>query len=267
MSDDSRLMFLGATGLASLRSARAVVVGAGGSGSHIIQQLAHLGVGEVIAIDPDGLERSNVNRVVLSHYRAVGQPKAELISHRLRKLGRVQPIVLRIEEADSISALQSSDVCFSAVDHFGTRHLIEYFARMALVPVIDVGMQITVEGSGESRRVTSAGGQVVTSLPGGACFRCLGFLSDELLTRERNRYAGTQIEYEQQVISINGLLASQAITNMLGLFAGFVAPAGVTRYISYNALTASLRAHPLLQGVDMNACPHYPLKDAGWSAR
>jgi molybdopterin-synthase adenylyltransferase len=267
MNDDSRLMFLGATGLASLRGARAVVVGAGGSGSHLIQQLAHLGVGEIIAIDPDDLERSNVNRVVLSHYRAVGQAKADLIAYRLRKVGRVQGMVLRIEEPDAISALQSADICFSAVDHFGTRHIIEYFARMALVPVIDVGMQITVEGDDESRRVTSAGGQVVTSLPGGACFRCLGFLTDELLTRERNRYAGTQVEYEQQVISVNGLLASQAVTNMLGLFAGFVALSGLARYISYNALTGTMRPHPLLSGVDLNACPHYPLQDAGWSAR
>lgn len=138
---------------------------------------------------------------------------------------------------------------------------------MALVPVIDVGMQIKVEGEGENRRVTSAGGQVVTSLSGGACFWCLGFLSEELLTRERNRYAGTQIEYEQQVISINGLLASQAITNMLGLLAGFVGATGVRRYISYNALTATMRAHPLLDGINVDTCPHYPLEDAGWSAR
>ncbi len=267
MNDDSRLAFLGATGLASLRSARAVVVGTGGSGSHLVQQLAHLGVGETIAIDPDNLERSNVNRVVLSHYRVIGQPKAELIAHRLRKLARVQPLVMRIEEADSIQGLQSADICFSAVDHFGTRHVIEYFARMALVPVIDVGMQIRVEGEGDTRRVVSAGGQVVTSIPGEACFWCLGFLSDELLARERNRYAGTQVDYEQQVISVNGLLASQAITNMLGLFAGFVGPSGVTRYTSYNALTGNMRSHPLLSGVDVNVCPHYPLKDAGWAVR
>lgn len=264
--DDSRLAFLGSGGLERLRNLRIVVVGAGGSGSHIIQQLAHLRVKLITAIDPQDLERSNINRVVLSHYRAVGKPKAETIAYRLRKLGTpIQPMACSVESPDAVNAIQCADICFGAVDHFGTRNIIEYFARAALVPVIDVGMLIKPDAKNGS--ITSAGGQIVTSLPGSACFWCMGFLNDELLTRERTRYADGVEAFEQQVISINGLLASQAVTNMLGLFTGFAGRAGITPYISYNALDSGMRPHPNLLGVDLTSCPHYPVKDAGWVAR
>jgi hypothetical protein len=262
--DDSRLAFLGLEGLRRLRELRVVVIGAGGSGSHIVQQLAHLRVQSIVSVDPDVLERSNVNRVVLSSYNLVGSPKAEILERRLRGLRTdIEPIVDRVETADAIAAVQSADICFGAVDHWGTRNLIEYFARMALVPVIDVGMQITLGHDGRGAPIASAGGQVVTSLPAGACFRCMGFLTEELLTRERVDYAGGNANFVQQVISINGVLASQAVTNMLGLFAGFAGPAGVGRYISYNALTQSMSGHPNLIGIDLDSCEHYHLEDAG----
>jgi hypothetical protein len=138
---------------------------------------------------------------------------------------------------------------------------------MAYVPLIDVGMQITPGRNADGPQVLSAGGQVVTSLPGGACFWCMDFLRDDLLTRERTEYAGGVRALEQQVVSINGLLASQAITNMLGLFAGFAGPGGVTRYISYNALDQTMRSHPSLFGVALGTCSHYPAEGAGWVVR
>jgi len=267
--DDSRLRFLG-DGIRRVRDARVTVVGAGGTGSHIVQQLAHLGLQAIILIDPDTLDPSNINRVVLSHAGFVGKPKTLIPTKRLRKLNTdIVPISESLESADAIAALQSSDLCFGAVDHFGTRHLIEYFARMALVPVIDVGTQIVPSFDKGARKTgaTSAGGQVVTSIPGEACFWCMGFLSDGLLTRERTRYADGDAQFEQQVISMNGILASQAVTNMLALFAGFVGPAGLTRYISYNALTQQMGAHPNLIGLNVDDCTHYDVISAGWAAR
>lgn len=268
MNDDSRLAFLGDVGLARIRSLRLAVVGAGGSGSHIVQQLAHLGVEHITVIDPDRLERSNVNRVVMSHYRLTGQPKAEILQWRLRKLtSRIETIVEPVESPDAIAAMQQCDLCFGAVDHWGTRNLVEYFCRMAYVPVIDVGMQITPARSQEERAIASAGGQIVTSVPGAACFWCMNFLSEDLLTRERTDYANGARAYEQQVVSINGLLASQAVTNMLALFAGFAGPGGMTRYISYNALEQTMRPHPNLVGVVLDNCSHFAPEGAGWAVR
>jgi tRNA A37 threonylcarbamoyladenosine dehydratase len=55
-----RQTFLGSR--ARLSSATVAIVGLGGGGSHIIQQLAHLGVGHLVGIDHDRAEDSNLNR-------------------------------------------------------------------------------------------------------------------------------------------------------------------------------------------------------------
>src|SRR5260370_36729390 len=54
----------GATALARLRSASVGVVGNGGGGSHVIQQLAYLGIGNFVLVDGDRAEGSNLNRLV-----------------------------------------------------------------------------------------------------------------------------------------------------------------------------------------------------------
>jgi len=45
-------LVVGGEGQANLRRARVAVVGSGRGGSHVIQQLAYLGVGEILVIDP-----------------------------------------------------------------------------------------------------------------------------------------------------------------------------------------------------------------------
>jgi len=64
MNDFSRQSFLGTRAEDILANTRATIVGLGGGGSHIAQQLAHIGVGEIRLLDPDKIEASNLNRLV-----------------------------------------------------------------------------------------------------------------------------------------------------------------------------------------------------------
>jgi len=61
MNERSRMSFLG-DGLPWLRGATMTVIGAGGGGSHIVQQIAHLQVGQLTIADHDHLEDTNVQR-------------------------------------------------------------------------------------------------------------------------------------------------------------------------------------------------------------
>jgi molybdopterin-synthase adenylyltransferase len=49
----------------SLREKKVIVVGCGGLGGHIIEQLARLGIGHITAIDGDVFDESNLNRQLL----------------------------------------------------------------------------------------------------------------------------------------------------------------------------------------------------------
>src|SRR5512144_2796704 len=53
------------------------VIGCGGLGGYVVEELARLGVGRLKAIDPDIFEEHNLNRQLMSTITALGQPKVE----------------------------------------------------------------------------------------------------------------------------------------------------------------------------------------------
>src|SRR5512147_2658552 len=61
----------------TLFNARAAVIGCGGLGGYVIEELARLGVGTITAVDPDVFEEHNLNRQLYSSPALLGQPKAE----------------------------------------------------------------------------------------------------------------------------------------------------------------------------------------------
>lgn len=258
MIDTSRMSFLGAPGLARLRAATATVVGAGGGGSHIVQQLAHIGIGRIVVIDPDRLETSNVNRVVGVTYRDIGRGKANLLVKRFSSLGaQLVAVHARAETLQGRRWIARSDVVLGGLDGFRPRDNVERICRSALVPYIDIGLTITI---GQAGTVSAVGGQIVTSVPNGPCLRCVGVITDESLARDREEYvAGPP---EQQVIPMNGILASQAVTIALALLTGFSTSHPLPPHLLYDGLEHSLRSNTYLPDVP---CPHYPLEDAGWA--
>jgi len=72
-----------------LRSAVAVV-GCGGLGGYVIEELARLGVGQIVAIDPDRFEEHNLNRQLLSSPAALGETK---VTAAARRVGEINPAV------------------------------------------------------------------------------------------------------------------------------------------------------------------------------
>ena len=57
-------LVVGGPGQEILRHTKVAVVGLGGGGSHVVQQLGYIGIGEIIVIDPDRVDRTNLHRVV-----------------------------------------------------------------------------------------------------------------------------------------------------------------------------------------------------------
>lgn len=256
--NDTRLSFLGAEGLTALRESIVSIAGVGGGGSHIAQQLAHLGVGTINLLDHDVLEPWNLDRVVGSTSGDIGRLKVEIVRERYGwARSNVIAIPERIESAASIEALQSSDFVFGAVDRFRVRDDLERVSRQALVPYIDVGLGIRVT----KEQVTSAAGQVVLSSPGRACLRCMEVIDEINLARDKEEYVETG-EPDQQVISMNGVLASEAVNIFICLVTGYARRYQIPRYLTYNALLHELKPHPFF-GFSNEACNHYPIKDAG----
>lgn len=76
----------GPDGQTRLKAARVLVVGCGGLGSPVIQYLAAAGVGELVLVDDDVVELSNLNRQVLHRNADIGRRKAERAAEWVREL-------------------------------------------------------------------------------------------------------------------------------------------------------------------------------------
>jgi molybdopterin-synthase adenylyltransferase len=210
-----RQSFLGADSEIVLCRSRAALVGLGG-GSHIAQQLAHIGLGNFLVIDPDIIEDTNLNRLVGGTLEDVrlGTAKVDIAERVIKSVNSSAEVVKRLGNwTEATAELRDADVIFSCVDSIGCRSELESFTRRFLIPLIDIGMDVH-ESSGEF----SIGGQVMLSMPGKPCMRCMGLVTDEALAKEAARYGAAG--GKPQVVWPNGTLASIAV----GFFMKLVTP-------------------------------------------
>jgi hypothetical protein len=191
-------------------------VGLGGGGSHIAQQLAHIGLGNFLLIDPDFIEDTNLNRLVGGTLEDVrlGAAKVDIAERVIKPVNPAAEVVKRLASWTEVTAeLRDVDVIFACVDSMSCRSELESFARRFLIPLIDIGIDVH-ESSGEF----SIGGQVMLSMPGKPCMRCMGLVTDEALAKEAARYGAAG--GKPQVVWPNGTLASIAV----GFFMKLVTP-------------------------------------------
>jgi bacteriocin biosynthesis cyclodehydratase domain-containing protein len=103
-----------------LRAARVVVFGVGGLGGWAAWALACCGVGELLLIDGDEVEVSNLNRQILYTENDVGEPKAEIAARRLEAFNSaiaIETIPRRLAgEADVAAAIEGYDFVLDAAD-------------------------------------------------------------------------------------------------------------------------------------------------------
>lgn len=215
--DFSRQSFLGEHAADTLANVRVAIVGLGGGGSHIAQQLAHLGVGHFRFVDPDQIEASNLNRLVGATQSDVDNAAfkvdiAERMVTAIRPWATVESAKQTWQQADEL--LKDAHVIFGCVDGYQQRDFLESAARRFCIPYIDIGMDIAKIAEGHF----AIAGQMILSLPEGPCMRCLGFLTPERLAKEENRYGDAGVN--PQVIWTNGTLASLAV----GTFVKLIAP-------------------------------------------
>jgi adenylyltransferase/sulfurtransferase len=155
---------VGAEGQRRLKSARVLLVGAGGLGSPAALYLAAAGVGTLGIVDDDRVELGNLHRQVLHGTGGLGQPKTDSASSRLHDLNpevRVEAIRERLTSANALALFSRYDVVVDGSDNFPTRYLVNDTAVLT-------GRRY-VYGS-----IFRFDGQVsVFAAPGGPCYRCL----------------------------------------------------------------------------------------------
>lgn len=76
---------LGKEGLEKIKNSKIVLFGLGGVGSYIAEALARIGVQNLIIVDGDVVDITNINRQLIANMETIGRNKAELVKERDRK--------------------------------------------------------------------------------------------------------------------------------------------------------------------------------------
>lgn len=242
---DRQIRAFGAEGQRIIQRLRVAIVGLGGTGSILAQQLVHLGIRDFILIDPDTVEETNLNRVVGAIHTDVGHPKVEVSKRYITTFSsatRVECVSGNVVYASVARNLIDADIIFGCTDSHGSRSVIQQVSYQYLIPFLDVGSTITTDKG----LVTGIFGRVQLLSPGEPCLWCSNLLSSEEVRRDMmNEYERKADPYIQgahepapSVISLNGTVVSLAITMLLGLVTS--APIHA-KHIIYNALTSTLR--------------------------
>jgi hypothetical protein len=209
----SHAQAFGAGTTALLGQLSVAVVGCSGTGSPLVEQLARLGVGELVLVDDDRVEERNLNRIVNSTAAdAVGRrPKAEVLADAVRRMDlgtRVRAVVANLWNREAAEAVAGCDVLFGCVDTHEGRFLMNLLASHYLLAYFDVGVRLDAVAAGPDRgRIREVCGSVHYLLPGGS-----SLVSRGLVSLDRVRAEGLRRRSPAAYAREAGRVTSQAWT-------------------------------------------------------
>ena len=118
---------VGVAGQRKLKSARVLLVGAGGLGSPAALYLAAAGVGTIGIVDFDVVDQTNLQRQILHGTSRVGVSKLQSAEERLRDINpnvRVEAFETRLTSENALDIIRDFDVVADGTDNFPTRYLV-----------------------------------------------------------------------------------------------------------------------------------------------
>jgi NAD(P)-dependent dehydrogenase (short-subunit alcohol dehydrogenase family) len=144
-----------------LRTLSVAVVGCSGTGSIVVEQLARLGAGKIVLIDPDNVEEKNLNRILNSGKEDayLGRKKVQVLASAIARMGlgqEVFPLPLDLSNKVAVQAVAECDIVFGCMDGVEGRHLLNRIATFYTVPYFDVGVRLQADGHGGVESITGA---------------------------------------------------------------------------------------------------------------
>ena len=208
------------------------IVGCGGTGSAVAEQLVRLGVRKFVLVDPDTLSQSNLTRVIGSVATDVGRRKVDVTGDHLQAVApgtQCERISSMLTLNHAARRLLRCDIVFGCSDDNAGRLILSRLPTYLLTPVIDCGVMLS---SDAANQLTGIHGRVTTVVPGQACLLCrdridVARAAAELMTpEERSRlenegYAPALGRIEPAVVTFTSLVAATAVSELLERLIGY----------------------------------------------
>lgn len=215
-----------------LKKMKIGVLGCSGTGSPTIEQLVRLGVGNIVIIDPDTIEKKNLNRIINSKMSdaEVSRSKVETIQAAINGIGlgtKVFPYSVNLyDSSEALHELITCDVIFGCVDSVDGRHLLSQLTNFYLIPFFDIGVRLDADGKGGIENIYASINYIQ---PGCSTLLSRGIYTSERLfndgllrqdpiefaKREKAGYVHNANVDRPAVISINMQISSMAVIELL----------------------------------------------------
>jgi hypothetical protein len=245
---ERQLPLFGKEGQEKIRESFVAVVGAGGLGSHLIQQLAFLGVGKMAIIDFDELKRTDLNRLIGSCSCDVtsGARKVDIAARLVHSIDPSIDIIAipkNLIDEESFFAIKKASCAFGCVDNDGARLVLNELCVAFEIPYIDLASDI------ENKTGLIYGGRVFVNIDSNGCLYC----HDQISTSQAREYLMSpkaRIDEEAiygvprnqlgqtgpSVVSINGVIASLAVTEFMVMIVGLRPPNRLLQYHGHRGI-------------------------------
>ena len=135
-------------GQQKLLNAKILVLGAGGLGCPALAYLASCGVGNIVIVDPDRIELSNIQRQILFDSSDIGLFKSEVAKQKIQKYSRemqVSSLTAIPKSQDLVALFSQSDVVLDGTDNFSSRYQHNQISVETRTPLVS-GAVIRFEG-------------------------------------------------------------------------------------------------------------------------
>ncbi|MGD8253122.1 MAG: ThiF family adenylyltransferase [Syntrophobacterales bacterium] len=129
---------LGSRGQIKLLKSKVLVAGLGGLGGHAVEQLVRCGVGELVGVDADNFDESNLNRQLYSDLNTIGLSKTEVTGKRVAKINdavEFYPLTRKLEDLEG-NAYDGVDLIFDCLDSIPSRLYLQEMGERYSIPLI-----------------------------------------------------------------------------------------------------------------------------------
>jgi molybdopterin/thiamine biosynthesis adenylyltransferase len=271
---DRQVRLFGAEGQRLLRAQSVAVIGVGGGGSLVVEQLAHLGVGEILAVDFDIVAEHNLSRIV-GATADDARRNAKKIEVARRLANGIDPTVrftaIDGDVADSHVAqrVKRADFIVLATDSHLSRLVVNAIANAHLIPAVQIGAKADTRPDGSIEQIYCA---IRPILPPHGCLHCAGAIDQLLVQRETataeeriaQNYLGEDSDViDPSVITLNAVTAAAA-TNLFLLSTVGLGQPGLGRHRIHTPADGEWLA---LQQQRTDSCPWCSLASHSQFAR
>jgi len=218
------------------------IVGIGGLGTHVVQQLALLGVGQLALVDSEELDRTNLNRYIGARHDdpVPGTLKVDLGERLAKSIDpgiQVQKVPDSLVSDGAFRAVIHADCVFGCLDSEGARLVLNELCAAYERPYFDLASEV-IPGN-----PPVYGGRVCVAQGGQGCLVCRDLIDKQEAQaelagpsgrRQRDALYGIDVSALDRtgpaVVSINGVVASLAVTEFMVMVTGMREPLQLCTY-------------------------------------